>query len=194
MTGRLSLRDRQRLELRERIDRVALRLFADHGYDAVTVETIAEQAGVSLSTFFRHVPAKEQLLVGGLRTGRAAIVRAFAERPVTEPVGESLAAAILHRTAQFADESEIMELWRRAMASAPLRVRRTSLLSGDEVVELVGLVAARLGLDQRADVGPGALVRARLAAAEYAYEHWLTHDHARTLHQLTREALSAAGG
>ena len=149
------LRERRRVELRERIDRVALELFARDGYDAVTVEAIAAEVGVSLSTLFRHVAGKEDLLVGVVRTGRAAIVRAFAERPADEPVADGLAAAILQRTAQFADETDVIELWRRAMASAPARVRRASLLDDAERAELVALVAARLGVDPEVDVRPG---------------------------------------
>lgn len=188
----LGLRERQRIELRERIDRTSLELFARDGYDAVTVEAIASAVGISLSTLFRHVPGKEQLLVGVLRTGRAAIVRNFVERPDDEDAAESLAAAILQRTAQFADETEVIELWRRAMASAPERVRRTSLLSASERRELVRLVAGRLGVDPEADVRPGALVGSRLAAAEHAYELWLTRPIDRSLHELTREALAVS--
>ena len=188
MTG---LRERRRAELREGIDRAALELFARDGYDAVTVEAIAAEVGVSLSTLFRHVASKEDLLVGVVRTGRAVIVSAFAARPVDEPVADALVAAILHRTEQFADETAVVDLWRRAMASAPARVRRASLLDDDERAELVRLVGERMGVDPADDVRPGALVVARLAAAAHAYEHWLTRPAGRTLHELTREALEA---
>ncbi|WP_148614981.1 TetR/AcrR family transcriptional regulator [Nocardioides rubriscoriae] len=187
------MRERRRLELRARIDRVALELFARDGYDAVTVEAIAAEVGVSLSTLFRHVASKEDLLVGVVRTGRAAIVGNVAARPADEPVADALAAAILQRTEQFADETDVIDLWRRAMASAPPRVRRASLLDDAERAELVALVGERLGVDPRDDVRPGAIVAARLAAAEHAYDHWLTRPPARSLHELTREALAATG-
>lgn len=187
MTG---LRERRRLELRERIERTALELFARDGYDAVTVDAIAAEVGVSLSTLFRHVASKEDLLTGAVRTGRAAIVRAFTERPADEPVADSLAAAVLHRTEQFADEGELLERWRRAMASAPEKVRRASLLDAAERAELVALVAQRLGTSED-DVRPGALVASRLAAAEHAYEHWMRSAAPASLHRLTREALDA---
>lgn len=184
------LRERRRLELRERIDRVALELFARDGYDAVTVEAIAVAVGVSLSTLFRHVASKEDLLVGVVRTGRAAIVSTFATRPADEPVAAGLVGSILHRTAQFAHEGEVIGLWRRAMASAPAKIRRASLLDDAERVDLVSLVAARMGVDPEVDVRPGALVASHLAAAEHAYEHWLTHGVGRGLHELTSEALA----
>lgn len=187
------LRERNRLELRARVDAAALRLFAERGYDDVSMDEIAEAAHVSLSTLFRHVRGKDQLLVGALRIGRAQIVGAFAARPADEPVPAALAAAILHRTEQFADETATIGLWRRAMAAAPARVRRASLLDDDERAQLVVLVAERLGLDPEADLEPGLRVTVALAAAERAYEHWLTRDTGRTLHELTREALAVVG-
>ena len=44
------------------------------------------------------------------------------------------------------------------------------------------------------DLAAGVLVQIMLAAAEYAYEHWLGHRTRATLHQLTRQALELASG
>lgn len=187
MTG---LRERRRAELRRHVDGVALELFARDGYDAVTMDDVAAAAGISLSTLFRHVPGKEDLLVGVARVGRRLIVDTFAEHADAEPAA-GLAAAILRRTARLADETELVEVWRGAMASAPPRVRRASLLDDAERLELVELVAARLGADAAVDVRPGALVAAHLAAAEHAYEHWLLRAPSVGLHELTRQALGS---
>ena len=212
-SGQPTLRDRRRAELRDRIVAAALRLFAERGFDAVTVEEIAAAAGISLSTLFRHVPGKDDLLVDVVRTGRAIIVATFEERPATEPASQSLAHAILRRTEQFADETDTIELWRRAMASAPERIRRAALLDETERARLAGLVATRLaarggsggsggsgatgalggprepGAD---DLVSGVLVQVMLAAAEYAYQYWLSQADEQSLHQLTRRALTIA--
>jgi AcrR family transcriptional regulator len=193
---RPTLRDRRRAELRERITATALRLFAERGFDQVTVDEIAAETGISLSTLFRHVPAKDDLLVAVVRTGRAMIVASFGQRPVDEPVREALAHAILHRTEQFTGAAETIELWRRAMASAPPRVRRAALLDEAERAQLIGLVADRLegGEPGPDDLAAGVLVQVMLAAAEYAYEHWLAGRSALTLHELTGRALDLAAG
>jgi AcrR family transcriptional regulator len=60
---RLGLRERKKLKTRRSIQDHALRLFTAHGYDATTVEQIAEAAEISPSTFFRYFPTKEDVVV-----------------------------------------------------------------------------------------------------------------------------------
>jgi AcrR family transcriptional regulator len=186
----IPLRERQRNALRTDIQQAALRLFAAHGFDNVTTEAIAEEVGISPSTFFRHVPSKEHLLLGATQRGRAKVVANFHARPADEDIADSIAAAILARTAQFVDDDETLELWRRAMASAPAELRRASVLNREDCDELIGAVAARLDKRGRdADIRAGVLVRAAVAAVEYAYEWWLTNEQNESLHALTERAL-----
>jgi AcrR family transcriptional regulator len=165
-------------------------LFAAHGFDNVTTEAIAEEVGISPSTFFRHVSSKEHLLLGATQRGRARIVANFHARPQDEDVADSLAAAILARTSQFVDDDETLELWRRAMSSAPTELRRASLLSREDYDELIGAVATRLGnAEIAAEMRAGVLVRAAVAAVEYTYEWWLAYGQSESLHDLTEQAL-----
>ena len=53
---------------RERLVVAAVDLFTEQGYDATTVAQIAERAGVTKSTFFRHFSDKRELLVAGQET------------------------------------------------------------------------------------------------------------------------------
>ncbi|CAA0122112.1 Nucleoid occlusion factor SlmA [Mycolicibacterium vanbaalenii] len=189
-TTTVPLRKRQRNALRADIQHVALRMFAEHGFDKVTTEAIAEEVGISPSTFFRHVPSKEHLLLGATQRGRAKIVANFHARPRDEDVVDSLAAAILARTSQFVDDDETLELWRRAMASAPAELRRASLLDREDYDELIGAVARRWDdTVPAADMRAGVLVRAAVAAVEYAYEWWLAYGQSESLHGLTEQAL-----
>ncbi len=186
----IPLRERQRNALRRDIQQAALRMFAAQGFDNVTTEAIAEEVGISPSTFFRHVPNKEHLLLGATQRGRAQIVANFHARPRDEDVADSLAAAILARTSQFVNDDETLELWRLAMASAPAELRRASLLNRADCDELIDAVALRLDdTVPAADMRAGVLVRAAVAAVEYTYEWWLTFGQSESLHDLTERAL-----
>jgi AcrR family transcriptional regulator len=61
--ARPGLRQRKKERTRAQVREAALRLFADQGYEATTVQQIAEAADVSLSTLFRYFPTKAQLVV-----------------------------------------------------------------------------------------------------------------------------------
>ncbi|MDT9699263.1 TetR family transcriptional regulator [Streptomyces sp. P17] len=59
----LGLRERKKAKTRAAIQQEALRLFREQGYEATTMEQIAEAAEVSQSTVFRYFPTKEELVV-----------------------------------------------------------------------------------------------------------------------------------
>ncbi|GAB3463306.1 TetR family transcriptional regulator [Actinophytocola sediminis] len=60
------LRERKREQTRCRIASVAMALFAERGFDAVTVNEIAEAAEVAKATLFTYFPSKESLVLDGV--------------------------------------------------------------------------------------------------------------------------------
>ncbi len=75
------LRERKKRATREAIAATARRLFAERGFDAVTVAEVAIAADVSEKTVFNHFAAKEDLVFAGGETGLAELQAAIAQRP-----------------------------------------------------------------------------------------------------------------
>ncbi|MGY0499630.1 TetR/AcrR family transcriptional regulator [Nocardia sp. FBN12] len=186
----MSLRDRQRRRVRDEIQRAAYALFARSGFEVVTTEQIATAAGVSPSTYFRHVRNKEDLLLEPVREGGSGIAGLLETRPGTEPADVALAGAILARSTSLAVEE--LEQWRAAFMTAPHLLERVALVPPDHRVRLVELVAHRMSRDPETDPTPGLLVHLMLAAAEFGLLRWLrAQDPAASLPVCMEAALAA---
>ena len=85
--------DRRRSLLQANYEQIAWQLFAERGFREVTVDEIAEAAGVSARTLFRYFPTKEDFLLGFTRRGLQVLVDLIAElEPSPDPVQTRLAA------------------------------------------------------------------------------------------------------
>lgn len=166
-----SLRDRQRAQIRADIRRAAFRLFVERGYDAVTTEEIATAAGVSPRTFFRHVPAKEELLLAPVRYGGAAIVNLLEGRPAAESPDIALINAIITRTRSF--EQADTEEWRQALLVVPDLLDKVTVHRPADKERATNLIAERMGVNADADLRPGLLVQLAFAAADFAFQQWV---------------------
>jgi AcrR family transcriptional regulator len=78
-------RERHRTEIRERLFRAALRLFAERGYLETTVEDITDAADVGKGTFFNYFETKEHVLAT-FGAERLAVIERAVERAKSEPV------------------------------------------------------------------------------------------------------------
>src|SRR3954465_6948434 len=88
--GRPTLTERRKAQTTREIAETALALFARQGYDGVSAETIAEEAGVSLRTFYRYFTGKDAVLSPIVTDG----LDELAERLAARPAPESLATAL----------------------------------------------------------------------------------------------------
>ncbi|MFE0510075.1 TetR family transcriptional regulator [Streptomyces sp. NPDC058964] len=84
MGEEMGLRERKKLRMYQEVSGVAVRLFLEKGFDAVSVAEVAAAAGISKPTLFRYFPAKEDLVLQQIADHRdeAARVAAGQPRPV----------------------------------------------------------------------------------------------------------------
>ncbi|MFE5336576.1 TetR/AcrR family transcriptional regulator [Isoptericola sp. NPDC056573] len=170
-----SLREISREAVRGRITEVALDLFAEHGFEQVTVEQIAAAAGMSARSFHRYFPAKEDVVIGDPARWGEYVRDTLADRPADEPVWDSLHASFEALLALSPDreDSERGKLAMRVLGStASLRARNLEkhLLWAQM---LTPIIAGRLDGDDvalRAEI----IVQAALAAFDVALTTWST--------------------
>jgi AcrR family transcriptional regulator len=109
-TAATTLRDVARNAVREEVVRAAWDLFVEHGFDATTVEQIAEAAGMSRRTFFRYFAGKDELILDKLLEVGDRVADALAARPAAEAAWPALRAAL---DAVVATQDEFPEPSRR---------------------------------------------------------------------------------
>ena len=170
-----SLRDRRRAELLSQIQLNAHQLFAERGFAAVTTEDIAAAAGISISTYFRHAPTKEGLLVDPVREAIGEIVGSYNARPPDESAVEALIQVFVTR-ARDADELDNLDTWRHAVATAPHLLSKTVLVSEIDHDKFIEQVAPRMGVDASVDTRPALLVHTSLATVKFVLDRWLPPD------------------
>jgi AcrR family transcriptional regulator len=180
MTG-LGLRERKKQQTRKLIYETAARLFAEHGFDAVTVAEIAREAEVSEVTVFNYFPTKDDLFFGGMEFFEDKLIDAVRSRAPGVSVLAAFREPVLDGLARLeTDETALLIAKSAALinASPSLQVRERELVArytevlarliADEGnaeaddVEASGIAAALMG-SQRALV---AYVRTRVLAGE----------------------------
>lgn len=91
-----TLRERKQRRARDAIVGAAYALFAERGFDHVTVADIAERAEVGRATFFRYFGGKQEVVFDGDAQVDAEVVAAARRIPADGPIGGSLPAALAY--------------------------------------------------------------------------------------------------
>lgn len=160
----MSRRERKVAETRASILAAAQRLITEHGFEETTIERIAEEADVAPRTFFRYFPTKEAVLFAELDSARSDLVTALEQRPVDEPVLESI-AIVLHDFAEQIDDRWHEFSWVREVTDAYRLDRSADRMAAGHLINarVADVISTRLGVDQTADARPGAWAKAIMA-------------------------------
>ncbi|MEZ3182375.1 TetR family transcriptional regulator [Streptomyces pimonensis] len=183
----LSLRERKKIKTREAIRTAAYGLVREQGYDATTIEQIADRAEVSPSTVFRYFPAKEDIVLTDEYD--AALMEEFSARPADEPWTVSL-RHVVRRAIELGagEEREVTRLRTQLLAEVPaVRSRMLESMSGTGRM-LARAIAGRTGLDPdglEVRVLSMSLIGGLMETSQY----WAEHGHRDDLADLVDRAL-----
>jgi AcrR family transcriptional regulator len=182
------LRERTRRAVRRELQTVAIGLFLQQGFEATTVEQIAEAAGLSRRSFHRYFASKDDVLAAALENSGAKIAVGIAARPETEgpwlalrrgfddlvtsagPDAVPLIRAMLHSTALSSSHAQKEASWQQAITE---------------------VLAPRLPDTPDRPLQARALAAAALACLTAAQLDWITDDGDRPLGPLLDTAMTA---
>jgi AcrR family transcriptional regulator len=172
----LPLRERKKQRTRRALADAALRLFTEKGYDATTLDEVADQADVSKSTFFRFFLAKEAAAIEAEAELWSAYLDALGDRELS---GEVL--GVLHRTLAAAvntlepgwDERSLAT--RRLVAAEPALLGYLDHYRAGVKNELIALLAQKLRLDGE-DLRLFVLAELTISAFSVAGRRWVLNN------------------
>ena len=182
---------------RGRLEQAALALYGERGFENTTVAEIAQRAGLTERTFFRHFADKREVLFGGGSALEELIVCTVADAPDSLAPIDAVAAGLEAAGARFFVQE------RRAFS----RQRQTVIaanpeLQERELIKLASLSSALADVLRRRGVkDPAASLTAEVGLAVFrtAFERWIDETDDRDFPQLVTESLDelkavAAGG
>src|ERR1017187_5247654 len=157
-------------DARGRLERAALELYRERGFEQTTVAEIAKRAGLTERTFFRYFADKREVLFAGAGQLQDFLVSALASTPESAAPIDAIAAALQAAAAVLQERGEYAGQRQAVIAShAELRER--------ELIKLASLAAASLAAE------------AGMAVFRIAFERWASHPSQAGLAQFIRESL-----
>lgn len=153
------------------LELIALRLFAERGFEDTTVDHIAAEAGVSRRTFFRYFDSKAEVLWSEFDREVTNLRRELAALPRQLPVMDAVRTAVLAVNHYGPDDVPELRL-RMSLINATPELAATAAVHYDAwEAAIIEFVAARSGQPANS-LYPLAVGRATLAACRAAYECW----------------------
>lgn len=158
-------------DARGRLERAAIELFAERGYDETTVSAIAERAGLTERTFFRYFVDKREVLFSGAELLPATMTAALADAAEdVAPTEAAIGALVATAEVLFGEDRLDFVTRRQAIIDA------TPVLQERELIKLDALAATLAEtLRSRSDDGIGAALAGETAIGVFkvAFTQWI---------------------
>jgi AcrR family transcriptional regulator len=171
---------------RGRLEQAAFELYAERGFEQTTVAEIAERAGLTKRTFFRHFTDKRDILFAGAAALQDLIVGAVADAPNSLAPIDAVAAGLDAAGARFQEYGEGPRV-RQAIVMANLELRERELVKFAALAEAVADALRKRGTDDRA---ASLTAEAGMAVFRIAFLQWTTTPDPEDLPTLIRESLA----
>ncbi|MGB3485317.1 MAG: TetR family transcriptional regulator [Mycobacterium sp.] len=168
-----------------RLERAALELYYERGFDQTTVAEIAERAGLTERTFFRHFTDKREVLFRGSELMHI-IATALDAAPTTMPPLDAVAQA-LAGAAEFFDNRRPYSQKRQTVIAANPGLQERELIKLDSMATILAEALRSRGIGE-----PAATLTAEagIAVFKVGFERWLTDPAERSFADHIDESLA----
>ena len=187
------LRERKKAATRQALHEAAVRLAIAHGADKVTVEAIADDAGVSRRTFSNYFANKEEALLHGDRQRMALLIDTVRARPAGEGPWTALTRAAAQLYEQIGELDPHWVAQTRLLRSQPaLLAQQVNTFAALER-ELGAAVADRLPEAERSGLRARLMAATFMTATRVSLHVWLEAPAETSLQELVAQSLGEAG-
>jgi AcrR family transcriptional regulator len=170
---------------RGRLIQAAFALYGERGFEQTTVAEIAERAGLTERTFFRHFADKREVLFAGAETLQELIVSTVAEAPESlAPI--DAAAAGLEAAGAFIQEGGELASQRQAIIASSAELRERELIKLASLATALAEALRRRGVE---DPAASLTAEAGIAVFKVAFDRWVEETNGQDLPRLIRESL-----
>jgi AcrR family transcriptional regulator len=188
---RSSTRDIARAAVRAELAQVAFDLFLRDGFDQVTVNDLAEAAGVSRSTFLRYFASKEEAVLGAIDAQGTLVAEALRARPAEEDDWTALRRALDATLEPYHQDPERALAMTRLVQNTPALCARRLEKQSSWRPGLAQALAERAGSRRTATLRHSVRAAAALDCLNVAIDHWTASDGRSNLVDLLDEAFAA---
>jgi TetR/AcrR family transcriptional regulator, regulator of mycofactocin system len=167
-------RGRPRSATRDQVSAVALDLFARRGFDATTLDDVAEAVGVSRRTLLRYYPSKNDLVWGAFSEHLVRFREMLASAPADEPLMDVVRRGVIAFNDYGPEELPRLRIRMELITGVPALQAHSALRYAEWRAVVAEFVAQRAGSSVD-DLIPQTVAHVALGASMATYGRWIAH-------------------
>jgi AcrR family transcriptional regulator len=173
-------------DARRRLQDAALALFAEHGFEQTTARQIAERAGLTERTFFRHFGDKREVLFGNEAAVTAALVDGVTDAPARASTAKAVEAGLRAASRDMQPRRPSLRAFAALVDEHPELQERELIKQRTMSAALADALTAR-GLDA---IEAQLAAELAIAVMRIAFAQWLTRGERRPLEDIAADVLA----
>jgi AcrR family transcriptional regulator len=167
-------------DARGRLEKAALALYGERGFENTTVAEIADRAGLTERTFFRYFTDKREVLFAGAGALQDLLVNAVVDAPPSQAPIDAIATA-LGAASDLFEERRDFSRQRQSVIVANSELQERELIKMATLASALADALRRRGVN---DPAASLAAEAGIAVFKIAFERWVSENNRRRLSEL----------